>query len=232
MKSSRRYSGFTLIELVMVILSAGDPRGIAIPNFIDFRTDAKNSATQGGVGAMRAAIVDCDRGNCFKGGSDGWSFAQVSDHPESARMHLLRVPKQSSDIWPRQSPDSDRGCRGRYSEKPMDLIHLPAVDFNSIYDCNSGMPGNITSKGQVIDVGAAITGLVLWRIHGRQWRGRGRNVLGEFLEEWQCQRLTPRTRIRILRIVDGKRRIAGQYSVAGSEGEGPLSPRHDKVCLL
>ena len=49
-------NAFTLIELVMVVLLLSLLAAVAIPNFIDFRTDAKNAATKGGVGAIRAAL--------------------------------------------------------------------------------------------------------------------------------------------------------------------------------
>ena len=52
-----RKAGFTLIELVMVILLLAILAAVAIPNFIDFRTDAKNAATQGAIGALRSGIV-------------------------------------------------------------------------------------------------------------------------------------------------------------------------------
>ena len=53
-KSSR---GFTLIELVMVTLMLSLLTAVAIPNFTDFRNDAKNSAVKGAVGNLRAAIA-------------------------------------------------------------------------------------------------------------------------------------------------------------------------------
>ena len=52
-----RKSGFTLIELVMVIVILGILSVIAIPKFADLTTQAKISATKGGLGAIRSAIA-------------------------------------------------------------------------------------------------------------------------------------------------------------------------------
>jgi len=54
---SPKRNGFTLIELVIVILMLGILSFFAIPNFIEFRTEAKNGATQGLLGAFRSALA-------------------------------------------------------------------------------------------------------------------------------------------------------------------------------
>ncbi len=52
-----RQSGFTLIELVMVIVLIGVLAAIAIPKFVDLSSDANRAATEGVAGALSSAAA-------------------------------------------------------------------------------------------------------------------------------------------------------------------------------
>jgi len=51
----KKQAGFTLIELVMVIVILGILGAIAVPKFVDLSTDAETAAARGMSGSVKAA---------------------------------------------------------------------------------------------------------------------------------------------------------------------------------
>lgn len=50
--------GFTLVELVIVIVILGLLSAVAIPKFFDFTADAKEAACKGALGGLRSGIAN------------------------------------------------------------------------------------------------------------------------------------------------------------------------------
>jgi len=69
----RSEAGFTLIELVIVLVILGILGAVAIPKFQDFSTDAKNAAAAGGKSAVSSAYAIASAN--AKGAVDGSAIA-------------------------------------------------------------------------------------------------------------------------------------------------------------
>ncbi len=66
------HNGFTLIELIIVIVILGILAGVSIPKYQDITSSAKRESTNGALGGLRTAISVWRSGNIVRMGSSVW----------------------------------------------------------------------------------------------------------------------------------------------------------------
>ncbi len=128
--------GYTLIELVLTLILLGILLAVALPSFMDMKKDAKNAATLGSIGGIRAA-VGIARATIALREDIGVPVYPKSGEMQANQYHGAYHPVLSGQYI----MDPSTG----FPKNPWTLATLPESHFRSVVDCTSLSKGILNS---------------------------------------------------------------------------------------
>lgn len=89
----KKQAGFTLIELVMVIVILGILAAVALPKFVNISGDARKATLAGADGAIRSAANMAHSASIIAASSvvtiEGVSYTMVNNYPSATDITVL-----------------------------------------------------------------------------------------------------------------------------------------------
>ena len=123
----------------MVILLVAVLAAVAIPQFQDFRNDARNAATRGSLGGVRSAIAIARAAIALR------EATTVPQYPSWAEMQTNRF---IGSVHPQLSGTAIMDASAGMPQNPWTQSTLPTSDFNTIVDCVGVTKGTLTAPIQ------------------------------------------------------------------------------------
>jgi len=102
-KLLRNQTGFTLIELVIIIVVLGILAAVAIPKYQDITSEAKESSCRAALGNLRSGIAIYYANQAVKTGTGSWPPIDSLRKPGVVMMHS--IPENPYQI-DKRVPDS------------------------------------------------------------------------------------------------------------------------------
>ena len=115
--------GFTLIELVIIIVILGVLAAVAVPKYLDMKRDSEKGAADGLIGAMRSALNIYFSNYILKGG-------KLSNFRDNVSIpSFVKVPNDSMGISGRETLIMDKQFTGILQiSNPSTIREYPCPD--------------------------------------------------------------------------------------------------------